>query len=237
MRHQQRDQERNMRRGTYGEDRTRQGQGQQQQKQTQQRTQRREAHEGDEDRWQSSAENYYDESQDRGFGQADRNDHSYAEAYRGSRGQGVGSANYNVNRSYASGREDFGSNSRVAGGWNESSEQRSFYGKGPKGYKRSDERIKEDVHEVLTWNNELDASDVEVEVKEGEVSLSGTVSDRRMKRLAEELIEDISGVRDVSNQLKIKKEAATDTGSSEEGRESGKSASGKKSQGATTERH
>ncbi len=126
------------------------------------------------------------------------------------RWQSVGE-NYNVNRSYVSGREDFGSNSRRAGGWSESIQSRqNFYGKGPKGYKRSDERIKEEIHETLTWNYEIDASDIEVEVKEGEVTLTGTIADRHMKRLAEELIEDISGVRDVTNQLKLKKETAAE---------------------------
>lgn len=119
-----------------------------------------------------------------------------------------------VNRSYSSGREDFGSNSRMAGGWNESSQQQNrrgdFYGRGPKGYRRSDERIKEEVHEALTWNGEVDASEIEVEVQEGEVTLSGLVSNRRMKRLAEELIEDISGVRDVINQLKFKQETTAE---------------------------
>lgn len=229
MRHQQRDQERNQRRGTYGEARNTRQERQEQQ------TPRREPREGDEDRWQSSAENFYDESQDRGFGQANRHDHTYGEAYRGER-QGVGNASYSNSRSYSSGREDFGSNSRMAGGWNEQSQQRSHYGKGPKGYKRSDDRIKEDVHEALTWNNEVDASEIEVEVKEGEVTLSGSVVDRRTKRLAEELIEDISGVHDVSNQLKIKKEATKESGSAEEGRDS-KATSSKKSQSATNERH
>lgn len=122
-----------------------------------------------------------------------------------------GGENYSVNRSYASGREDFGSNSRMEGGWRESIQSRqNFYGKGPKGYKRSDERIKEEIHEALTWNYEIDASDIEVEVREGEVTLVGTIADRHMKRLAEELIEDISGVRDVTNQLKIKKETTAE---------------------------
>jgi hypothetical protein len=61
-----------------------------------------------------------------------------------------------------------------------------------------------------------------------------------MKRLAEELIEDISGVRDVSNQLKIKKEASSESSSgtsSEEGGREGKNASGKKSQSTTGEKH
>lgn len=265
MRHQERDHERNMRRGTYGDTRnTRQGQSFQGRETREDREGREnhEAREGREDRWQSSGgENaYYGESQERGFGQSDRNDHSYAESYRGSwdrpsfggsnenysrrefGGQGYSSPDYGGNRSYSSGREDFGSNSRMGGGWSESSrqQQRGFYGKGPKGYKRSDERIQEEVHEALTWNRDIDASDIEVEVKEGEVSLTGNVADRRMKRLAEELIEDISGVKDVSNQLKIKKEMASESGSassSEESSREGKNASGKKSQSTTGEKH
>lgn len=83
---------------------------------------------------------------------------------------------------------------------------RSYAGKGPKNYKRSDERIQEEIYEILTWNPDVDATDVEVIVKDGDVTLSGSVIERRMKRLTEELIEDISGVRDVANQLKVKRE-------------------------------
>ncbi len=77
-----------------------------------------------------------------------------------------------------------------------------FAGKGPKGYIRSDERILDDVAHRLSLGY-LDASDIEVAVKGGEVSLTGTVVDRRTRRLAEELIEDCVGVKDVDNRLKI----------------------------------
>src|SRR5256885_12501149 len=45
-------------------------------------------------------------------------------------------------------------------------------GRGPKGYRRSDERIREEVMERLTFSPDIDASDVEVEVQDGVVSRS-----------------------------------------------------------------
>lgn len=89
-------------------------------------------------------------------------------------------------------------------------------GRGPRGYTRSDERIREDVCDVLTDHPMVDASDVEVAVKSGEVTLSGSVSSRAEKRLAEDIIENLSGVRDVNNQLRVhrwprQEEASGDT--------------------------
>jgi hypothetical protein len=78
-----------------------------------------------------------------------------------------------------------------------------FRGRGPQGYRRSDERIREDVCECLTLDDRIDASNIDVAVKEGEVTLSGTVSSRDEKHRAEELIERISGVKDVSNTLRV----------------------------------
>lgn len=80
-----------------------------------------------------------------------------------------------------------------------------FYGRGPKGYRRSDERIREDVSEELWRDPEIDASDVEIQVENGEVTLTGKVEDRHQKRLAEDLAERVSGVNDVHNQLKVDK--------------------------------
>ena len=76
-------------------------------------------------------------------------------------------------------------------------------GKGPQGYTRSDDRIKEQVCEMLSDDDNIDASHVEVVVKNGEVILTGTVEDRRTKRLAEDLVERASGVKDVQNQLRV----------------------------------
>jgi osmotically-inducible protein OsmY len=50
---------------------------------------------------------------------------------------------------------------------------------------------------------ELDASDIEIVVVGGEVTLTGSVHDRDEKRLAEDLSENVSGVREVHNQLRV----------------------------------
>jgi hypothetical protein len=78
-------------------------------------------------------------------------------------------------------------------------------GRGPKGYQRADTRIEEDVNEALTRDPDVDASDVEVKVQAGEVTLMGEVGSREEKRRAEDLAEQVSGVRDVHNQIKVKK--------------------------------
>lgn len=76
-------------------------------------------------------------------------------------------------------------------------------GKGPKGYSRSDERIHDDVCEALTLHGEIDASDIDVKVHSGVVTLTGTVDARVTKRLAEEALERLSGVKEIINRLKV----------------------------------
>ncbi len=78
-------------------------------------------------------------------------------------------------------------------------------GRGPRGYTRSNERITEDVNDRLTDNPILDASDIEVVTADGEVTLSGSVDSRYSKRLAEDIAHDVSGVRDVQNNLRIRR--------------------------------
>jgi osmotically-inducible protein OsmY len=85
--------------------------------------------------------------------------------------------------------------------------QGRYAGRGPKGYKRSDERIKEEISDILTRDQNVDASEIEIEVKDGEVTLTGTVTERRMKHHAEDLIEKCSGVKDVTNNLRVQKES------------------------------
>src|SRR5262249_7620678 len=77
-------------------------------------------------------------------------------------------------------------------------------GKGPKGYKRSDERIKEDVSEALKNDSDVDASNIEIDVQGGEVTLRGEVQSRREKRAAEDCAQDVAGVDDVTNQLRVR---------------------------------
>jgi osmotically-inducible protein OsmY len=88
-----------------------------------------------------------------------------------------------------------------------------FSGRGPKGYRRSDERIREDVCDRLADDPRIDASDVEVTVNQGEVILSGTIHSRQEKRTSEDLIETISGVRDIQNNLRVSRwQGPQDTG-------------------------
>jgi hypothetical protein len=75
-------------------------------------------------------------------------------------------------------------------------------GRGPRGYRRSDDRIREDVCDLLTDDPRIDATDIEVVVQNGELTLSGTVNTRAEKRRAEDLGESVTGVRDVHNRLR-----------------------------------
>jgi hypothetical protein len=83
-------------------------------------------------------------------------------------------------------------------------EMRGHRGRGPKGYTRSDERIKEDINDRLTDDHHVDASDIEVDVKNGEVTLTGTVDSRFTKRRAEDIADSVTGVKDVENRIKIR---------------------------------
>jgi osmotically-inducible protein OsmY len=87
-------------------------------------------------------------------------------------------------------------------GYFDEGRERRYSGQGPRGYQRSDERIREDVCDRLTDDPWVDASEVEVTVRGGEVTLSGSVRDRGDKRRTEDIIESISGVREVHNNLR-----------------------------------
>jgi osmotically-inducible protein OsmY len=80
-----------------------------------------------------------------------------------------------------------------------------YAGRGPRGYRRSDERIREDINDHLTDDWYVDASDVEVTVNNGMVTLTGFVDSRDAKRRAEDIAECVSGVMDVSNQLRVER--------------------------------
>lgn len=79
-----------------------------------------------------------------------------------------------------------------------------FFGIGPKGYKRSDQRIQEDVSDALMDDAFIDATHIEVTVKDGEVMLEGWVDDRSTKRRTEDVAGGVRGVRDVHNHLRIR---------------------------------
>jgi len=79
----------------------------------------------------------------------------------------------------------------------------SYRGRGPKNWRRDEERIRHLVNERLTLHDGIDATDVEVIVENGEVTLNGMVGSRWQKRLAEDIAGACPGVRDVHNRLRI----------------------------------
>ncbi|MGH2899391.1 MAG: BON domain-containing protein, partial [Solirubrobacteraceae bacterium] len=54
-----------------------------------------------------------------------------------------------------------------------------------------------------TRHPRVDASEIEVSVKEGEITLEGTIPERQMKRVAEDCVEATSGARQVHNRLRV----------------------------------
>jgi hypothetical protein len=78
----------------------------------------------------------------------------------------------------------------------------SFTGRGPRGYRRGDDRIREDVCDRLSEHPGIDPSEVDVSIRDGEITLQGSVPDRWMKRMAEDVAEGVQGVRQVHNHLR-----------------------------------
>ncbi len=94
--------------------------------------------------------------------------------------------------------------SRGSSGTNWNSNIKDYTGYGPKNWKISDERLREKVCDVLLHSIEVDASEVEVEVKDRVVTLSGNISSKGMGRIAEDLVESIPGIEDVFSRFTIK---------------------------------
>jgi hypothetical protein len=122
------------------------------------------------------------------YGRAE--DYSYARSYRADRDREE--RRYADDRGYGG---DYGQ------------EGRGHRGVGPRGYQRSDERISDEAHDRLTDDPWLDASNIELVVRAGEITLSGHVEHREAKHRAEHLVEDLSGVRHVQNNLRVDPDA------------------------------
>jgi hypothetical protein len=76
-------------------------------------------------------------------------------------------------------------------------------GHGPRNYRRPDSHIREEVNERLTRHGRIDATHIIVEVRNGEVTLSGQIDSRQAKRWAEDLAWSVTTVHDVHNQLRV----------------------------------
>jgi hypothetical protein len=75
--------------------------------------------------------------------------------------------------------------------------------RGPKNWRRGDDRIRDDVCERLSRERELDVADVSVDVRNGHVTLEGTVADRRTKHAIETLVDRCHGVQEIDNRIKV----------------------------------
>ena len=87
-------------------------------------------------------------------------------------------------------------------------ERGTHFGKGPKGYQRSDARIHDDVCEAIANQGHIDATNVEVRVEDGVLTLTGTVHERRDKRGLEQIVEHTRGVHDVHNEIRLARSGA-----------------------------
>jgi hypothetical protein len=115
-----------------------------------------------------------------------------------------GPRGYEDERRYAGGGGTYGAGYGGAyGGPYGGSITGRYAGVGPRGYRRSDERIREEVIESLTIHPDIDASDIDVSVEGGEVTLRGTVDSRWIKRTAEDEAESVFGVTNVRNSLRV----------------------------------
>jgi hypothetical protein len=141
-----------------------------------------------------------------GYGQGGYGQGGYGQSGYGAQGREFGTGRESwQNREFGRGYESQGQGEgRTAWEGGGIQQRGHYFGRGPKGYKRSDERIREDINEELTVHPDIDAFEIEVRVEGGEVTLTGVVEDRRAKRLAEDVAERSSGVTDVHNQLRVR---------------------------------
>jgi len=94
---------------------------------------------------------------------------------------------------------DLGSSARIAAHY----ARASYRGRGPRGYRPSDERLREIICERLTDHPRIDASDVEIDVQSGIVHLSGAIPDHAMKQALLELVGQIYGVSGVVDRINV----------------------------------
>ena len=84
----------------------------------------------------------------------------------------------------------------------------SKYPPGPKGYQRTDQRMREDICDQLTRTGHIDSSEVTVEVDGARVQLDGSVPVRWMKHAIENLADVCPGVQDIENRISVKKSSS-----------------------------
>jgi osmotically-inducible protein OsmY len=140
-----------------------------------------------------------------GYGQSGQ---SYGQSGQGGQGYGGDQQRWGQSGDFGAGNERLqrvsdgdADRGHFGGGMTRSSGEHR--GRGPKNYTRSDDRIREDINDRLGDDSWLDASEIEVQVTSCEVTLTGTVNSRDDKRRAEDVAEQVSGVKHVQNNLRV----------------------------------
>ena len=72
---------------------------------------------------------------------------------------------------------------------------------------RADVSIQAEVAELLRLSAEIDSNDIEITVRDGQVTLLGTIPEKEMKYLAEENIKHVAGLKNIQNFLTPENEA------------------------------
>jgi hypothetical protein len=62
-------------------------------------------------------------------------------------------------------------------------------------------------------STDIDCSDIEIRVEQGEVTLSGSAESGESRREIERVAESVSGVKDVTNQIRMKRGSEDDDSS------------------------
>lgn len=70
---------------------------------------------------------------------------------------------------------------------------------------KTDESIKHEIRERLLSVSEVDSHNFNIEVDHGVVKIQGEVSGRHAKRLTEACVTGVEGIRNIENQLKIRR--------------------------------
>lgn len=89
-------------------------------------------------------------------------------------------------------------------GWGDDGRRGGDYrGHGPRRAQPADDDLLDMVCERLAGDADIDASEIEVSVRDGIVTLAGSVPSRQTRRDAEAIAESLRGVREVANHLRV----------------------------------
>ncbi|HKY31691.1 MAG TPA: BON domain-containing protein [Candidatus Polarisedimenticolia bacterium] len=75
---------------------------------------------------------------------------------------------------------------------------------------RSDREIREDVEDALDKHARLDADDLDIEVRNGDVTLRGDLESQHARELASDIAKSVAGVRRVSSDLQVARAGRAD---------------------------